>query len=154
MLKDLLLGGMSSRLNYYLCAMRWARRRGFTRLANHVSRRLERKHGLFIPARANIAASCRFPHPTGIVLGVGVALGERTVVYQNVTIGAARRGNGAVERYPNVGNDCVIFAGAVLVGDIKIGDGCVIGANAVVTKSFPHNSIIVGAPAMAVNSKK
>ena len=41
----------------------------------------------------------------------------------------------------------VIGAGAVLLGDITIGDNSIIGANAVVVKSIPSDSIAVGVPA-------
>lgn len=41
----------------------------------------------------------------------------------------------------------MIGAGAVILGDIYIGDNSIIGANAVVTHSVPENSIAVGVPA-------
>lgn len=154
MLKQLFFGGMAQRFQFYLRAMAWAKRSGHRRLANLISRRLERRHGLFIAADAKIASTCRFPHPTGIVIGVGVSIGERVVVYQNVTMGAVRRESGRSKRYPRIGNDCIIFAGAVLVGDIELGDGCVVGANAVVTRSFPPKSTIVGVPGAPASSRK
>ncbi len=43
-----------------------------------------------------------------------------------------------------------IGAGAVLLGDIYIGDNCIIGANAVVTKDIPEFSVVVGNPAIIV----
>lgn len=153
-IRRILFGSLSFRLHSYLSLMRWLRTRGWNRLASLLSRRLERRHGLFIPPEAKIAPTCRFPHPTGIVIGVGAVLGDRTTVFQNVTIGAARTGNGRADRYPTIGSDCVIFAGAVLVGNITIGEGCVIGANAVVTSSFPPGSTIVGSPAVAVTSRR
>ena len=42
----------------------------------------------------------------------------------------------------------MIGAGAVIVGNITIGDDSIIGANAVVTKSVPKNSIALGVPAI------
>ena len=44
----------------------------------------------------------------------------------------------------------MIFTGAVVLGEIKIGDNVVIGANAVVTKSVPNNCTVAGNPAMII----
>lgn len=46
-----------------------------------------------------------------------------------------------------IGNGCWIGAKAVILKDVELGDGCVVGAGAVVTKSFPAHSIIAGVPA-------
>ena len=47
-------------------------------------------------------------------------------------------------------NNVLIGAGAKIIGEIVIGDNCVIGANAVVTKSFPENAVIAGNPAKCI----
>lgn len=46
-----------------------------------------------------------------------------------------------------IGNGCWIGAKAVILKDVELGDYCVVGAGAVVTKSFPAGSIIAGVPA-------
>lgn len=46
---------------------------------------------------------------------------------------------------PTIGNNVMIGAGAKVLGDCKIGDGCIIGANAVVTKDVPANCTVVSA---------
>ena len=43
-----------------------------------------------------------------------------------------------------IGNNVWIGENAVILAGSKIGDGCVIGANTVVTKEIPPNSIVVG----------
>ena len=48
---------------------------------------------------------------------------------------------------PTIGDDVWIGPGARILGDISIGNNSVIGANAVVTKSFPANSVVGGVPA-------
>lgn len=53
---------------------------------------------------------------------------------------------------PKVGDDVVLGCGCVLLGDIEVGDGSVIGANAVVTKSVPAGCVAVGVPARVVES--
>ncbi|GBO83165.1 hypothetical protein [Marinobacter salsuginis] len=53
--------------------------------------------------------------------------------------------------YPTIGAGTVIFAGAVVVGNISIGKNCIIGANSVVLRDVPDNSVCVGAPARVVS---
>jgi serine acetyltransferase len=87
-----------------------------------------------------------FPHPVGIVIGAGVVFGDRCTIYQNVTIGT-KSGNG---KYPRIGSDVVLFSGACIVGDIKIGNRVIVGANSVVTKDIPDDCIVAGCPAKLV----
>ena len=54
---------------------------------------------------------------------------------------------------PIVGNKVIIGTGSKLLGQIKIGDGVMIGANSVVLTSFERNSIIAGAPAKLKKSR-
>lgn len=57
------------------------------------------------------------------------------------------------EGVPKIGNDVFLGCGCVLLGDIEIGDGAVIGANAVVTKSVPAGCTAVGIPARIVGRR-
>ena len=58
---------------------------------------------------------------------------------QNVTIGTIGLSKTAGPRF---GDDVIIYAGAVVVGDINIGNNVIIGANAVVTIDIPDNSVV------------
>jgi acetyltransferase-like isoleucine patch superfamily enzyme len=49
-----------------------------------------------------------------------------------------------------IGNGCWIGAKAVILKDVELGDGCVVGAGAVVTKSFPAGSVVAGVPAVRI----
>lgn len=56
-----------------------------------------------------------------------------------------------------IGKNVWIGDGVVILGGVEIGDGCVVGANSVITKSFLSPVIIVGSPAVAIrefDSKK
>lgn len=74
------------------------------------------------------------------------SMGENCQVWQNVTIGRAHDKG----RRPRIGNNVKICAGAVVIGDIEIGDNVTIGANAVVTKSIPSNCVVCGNPAKII----
>lgn len=90
-----------------------------------------------------------FPHPYGIVISELVQLGRNCVIYQNVTLGTDRFSHGGKKNfYPIIGSNCTIYAGAVVAGGVKIGDGATIGANAVVLQDVPAGGLAVGAPAV------
>ena len=110
-----------------------------------------RKFNCYISLNAEIDKSVVFPHPTGIVIGEGVKIGANTVIYQQVTIGGARLGESKVSDYPFVDENCIIYAGAKLIGKIRIKNNTKVGANAVVNKSFNYSSTLVGVPAHKVN---
>lgn len=99
----------------------------------------------------DITPSCKlgkieFRHPTGIVLGGGAILADGVLVHQNVTFGALRFGENrrGIPCHQVVGENTIISAGAKILGDVVIGKNCIIGANAVVTKSVPDNAVVVG----------
>ncbi len=89
-------------------------------------------------------------HPTGIVIGSKVKLGNNIKIWQNVTIGAKSFENWENQGYPQIGDNCIIYAGAVIIGDIKVGENCIIGANSVVLDDCEPNSIYVGIPAKKI----
>ena len=53
-----------------------------------------------------------------------------------------------------IGDRCWIGARAIILKDVELGDGCVVGAGAVVTRSFPGGSTLVGVPAQVITGGK
>jgi len=49
-----------------------------------------------------------------------------------------------------IGKSCVIGIGATIIGGVRIGDYCVVGAGSVVTKDVPDNTIVAGNPAKVI----
>ena len=66
-------------------------------------------------------------------------------LYHGVTLGGQVLTQ--TKRHPTIGDNVTIGAGAKVLGPVTIGAGSAIGANAVVTKDVPENSIAVGIPA-------
>lgn len=54
---------------------------------------------------------------------------------------------GYTTRPVRLGRNVWLGAGVTIVKGVSLGDNCVVGANAVVTRSFPANSVIAGVPA-------
>jgi serine O-acetyltransferase len=99
-----------------------------------------------IASTARIHGGVIFPHPQGIVIGAETIIGDRTWIFQNVTIGGAPGKNGL----PKIGTDCRIYTGAVIVGPIEIENGVIIGANAVVAASIAAHTLVKSAPTISV----
>ena len=103
--------------------------------------------GIDIHPGATIGSPFFIDHGTGVVIGETAVIGDRVIIYQGVTIGAKsidKEKGKRKKRHPTIGNDCVIYAGAtILGGDTVIGDGCVIGGNVWLTHSLPPKSRII-----------
>jgi serine O-acetyltransferase len=137
----------------HIVGMIRARESGRLHLAKFLEGRLQRKFGIFISHKAEFPRSLDVKHATGVVIGEGVKLGERVTIYQHVTLGGARTGDWQAGNYPEIGDDTVIFAGAVVVGKVKIGRHCVIGANSVVTRDVPDFATAAGVPARIIRQR-
>jgi serine O-acetyltransferase len=97
-----------------------------------------------VPYRAQIGAGCLLGHGgSGVVIHTEARLGRNVLICQQVTIGGTGKGLQA----PILGDDIYIGAGAKILGPVTLGNGCVIGANAVVVKSVPPRCVVAGVPA-------
>lgn len=98
-----------------------------------------------ISCSAQIGNNTKFFHRgLGCVIHGKTIIGDNCIIFQNVTIGSKWSNGQCKGESPKVGNNCMIGAGAVLLGNITIGDNVIIGANTVVTKNIPSDSIIIG----------
>ena len=100
--------------------------------------------GVEIHPGAEIANSLFIDHGMGVVIGETTIIGDNVTLYQGVTLGGTGKEKG--KRHPTLGSNIVIGAGAKVLGNITIGDNSYIGANAVVIKDVPPNSTVVGVP--------
>jgi len=84
-------------------------------------------------------------HGNGVVIGETSIIGDNVTIYQGVTLGGTGKEKG--KRHPTIGNNVVVGAHSIVLGNILIGENARIGAGAVVTKPVPPNSTVVGNPA-------
>lgn len=108
--------------------------------------------GSDISCEAIIPRDIIFIHGHDIVIGANVIIGKQCKIFNGVTLGNKDTEIGYNE-HPIVGENCIISTGAKILGKITIGDNCIIGANAVVIKDVPSNSIAVGVPAKNIQKK-
>lgn len=100
--------------------------------------------GIEIHPGATIGSGFFIDHGMGVVIGETTIIGDNVTIYQGVTLGGTGKEKG--KRHPTIGNNVVIGAGAKVLGNIVIGDNSYIGSNAVVIKDVPPNSTVVGVP--------
>jgi len=117
--------------------------------------RLARVPGVEFHPQDDIGPGLLLPHPHDIVIGAGSRIGRNVTIFNGVTLGARTLRHldecqEVEERYPTIEDGVTIFPGARVLGPVTIGASSIVGANSVVTQSFPAGSTIVGAPARAV----
>ena len=86
--------------------------------------------GIEIHPGAQIGRRVVIDHGMGVVIGETAILGDDAYLYHQVTLGTASTAKG--KRHPTVGRNVILGAGAKILGDIVVGDGARVGANAVV----------------------
>lgn len=118
--------------------------------ARFVYKKLVTRYNIFVGKNTKIGIGLNMPHPSNIVIGKDVVIGENCTIYQGVTIGAARVGDSKIGKYPIIKNDCVLFAGASVLGDIVLEKGTKVGAGAVLLTDTEENGVYVGVPARKI----
>ena len=116
----------------------------FKLLARWISQITRGITGIEIHPGATLGNNFFIDHGMGVVIGETAVVGDNVTLYHGVTLGGTS--SQKVKRHPTLEDNVVVGAGAKVLGAITIGKGSRIGANAVVVKSTPPNSVIVGVP--------
>jgi serine O-acetyltransferase len=101
--------------------------------------------GIELPCEVEIGRNFVIDHFGGIVISGYARFGDNCRIRNGVCIGLSRVDDPCA---PVIGNNVDIGAGAMLLGRITVGDNVIIGANSVVSRDVPSNSIAVGVPAV------
>jgi serine O-acetyltransferase len=126
----------------------WLWWRNFKWIARAVSQLVRSLTGIEIHPGARIGPQLFIDHGMGVVIGETAEVGRCVTLYHGVTLGGTSLSKG--KRHPTLGDNVVVGAGAKILGDITIGSNSRIGANAVVVKPVPSNSVVVGVPGEVV----
>ncbi len=142
----LIYSGLHAIWGYRVSHRLWTHRMKL--LARWVSQLTRNLTGIEIHPGAVIGAGLFIDHGMGVVIGETAEIGSDVTLYHGVTLGGTSLKKG--KRHPTIGDRVVIGAGAKILGAITIGDDSRIGANAVVVKSVPENSVVVGVPGQII----
>ncbi|WP_314431472.1 serine O-acetyltransferase EpsC [Microbacterium lacticum] len=140
-----LYSGLHAIWSYRLAHALWTR--GWRFPARALSQLTRWLTGVEIHPGAVIGRRFFIDHGMGVVIGETAEVGDDVMLYHGVTLGGRTREGG--KRHPTLGDGVAVGAGAKILGPITIGAGSAVGANAVVTKDAPEDSILVGVPAKA-----
>ena len=110
--------------------------------------RCAHRHGGYIGPDTVIKNNLILPHGLhGIFISRYAKIGKNCLIYQNVTIGEVNK------KAPVIGDDCLIGAGAVIIGNITIGNHVKIGAGAVVNTDICDGCTVVSQPMRMIEGK-
>ena len=123
-------------------------RGGLKLLARWLSQIMRGITGIEIHPGATIGRNLFIDHGMGVVIGETTEVGDHVTIYHGVTLGGTSLQK--IKRHPTIEDHVVIGAGAKVLGAITIGSHSRVGANAVVVKSTPPNSVVVGVPGQVV----
>ena len=111
--------------------------------------------GIEIHPGATIGKNLFIDHGMGVVIGETSIIGNNVTIYHAVTLGGIAPSIDTdlqrnEKRHPTIGDDVVIGSGAQVIGPVKIGNRARIAANAVVVNDVVENATMVGIPAKAI----
>jgi serine O-acetyltransferase len=130
----------------------WLWLRGLKLPGRWVSHLFRALTGIEIHPGATIGPNFFIDHGMGVVIGETAEIGAEVTLYHGVTLGGTSLAKG--KRHPTLEDRVVVGAGAKILGAITIGADSRIGANAVVVKAVPPNSVVVGIPGQIVRRSK
>ena len=113
--------------------------------------------GIEIHPKAKIGKNLFIDHGMGVVIGETSEIGKNVTIYHNVTLGGIAPSINSndqrnTKRHPTLEDNVVVGSGAQILGPIIIKKNSLIGANAVVTKDVPENSVMIGIPAKVIGT--
>jgi serine O-acetyltransferase len=109
--------------------------------------------GIEIHPAATIGPGFFIDHGMGVVIGATAVIGSDVTLFQGVSL-AGNGKDGGQKRHPTLGDHVLVGAGAKILGNIRIGEGVRVGANAVVLQSIPAHCTVVGIPGRVVRTKE
>lgn len=119
-------------------------------LSHYLQSQMSQSFQIDIHPNATLGSGIMLDHGTGIVIGETARVGHNCSILHHVTLGGS--GKKGVDRHPKVGEGVLLGAGASVLGNVDIGDGCQIGAGTLVITDLPAHSVAVGVPAKIIGS--
>jgi serine O-acetyltransferase len=117
-------------------------------LALQLQSRISEVFGVDIHPAARIGKGIFIDHATGVVIGETAVVEDDVSMLHGVTLGGTGKETG--DRHPKVRRGVLIGVGAIILGNIEIGEGAKVGAGSVVLHPVPPHTTVVGVPARVV----
>lgn len=127
--------------------------RGLRLTAKLLSRAARRVTAVEIHPGAVLGRRVFIDHGAAVVIGETATVGDDVTIYHQVTLGAVgwwtdnERPDGA-RRHPVVGDNVVLGTNATVLGPVTIGNGALIGAQALVNKDVPPGARVLAPTAV------
>jgi serine O-acetyltransferase len=121
---------------------------GRTELARELHGRITQALHVSIHPSVTIGSAVFIDHGTGVTIGEGVTIGDGVSMLQEVTVTRSPDGEAVA---PRIGRGVLLSAGAMVLGNVEIGDFAKIGAGSLVLASVPSGCTAVGVPARLVS---
>ena len=109
------------------------------------------KTGIQLPIGTKVGGGVLFKHFNGVVINDDAIIGINVTIFNGVTIGVNLQPDG-LNNHPIIEDSVVLCTGAKIIGGITVGKGSIIGANAVVIKNIPEDSVAAGVPAKVIST--
>ena len=111
--------------------------------------RIRRKYNCDYYPGISVGKDLRIEHPMWTCIGKTTVLGNNVRIYNSVLVIAKVTGDedrlkSGERRHARIGNNVVLGSGCTIIGPVNIGNNCIIGARAIVTKDVPDNSVVIG----------
>jgi len=126
----------------------WLWIKGRKILAQYIQSRVSEVLQVDIHPAARVGQGIMIDHASGVVVGETAVIGDGVSLLHGVTLGGTGKDRG--DRHPKIGAGTMVGAGAAILGNIRIGICCRIGAGSVVLEDVPDNTTVAGVPAKEV----
>ena len=109
------------------------------------------RYGIVIPWTTNIGPGFYIGHFGGIVINSNVVIGSNVNISHGITIGQG--GDDGNKGCPTLGDRVYVGPNSTIIGNVCIGSGSAIGANAFFNKNVDAGVTVAGIPAKQISSK-
>ena len=117
-------------------------------LARYLQSLASRRFAADIHPACNIGPGCFIATGSGVVIGETTSIGSECCIMHGVTLGGTGKESG--DRHPKLGSNVFLGAGATVLGNIRVGEGSIVNAGAVVTKPVLPYTRVGGVPAKLI----
>jgi serine acetyltransferase len=110
--------------------------------------------GTEIPSSTSIGPGLVIFHGQGLVINSDTIVGSNVTLRQNTTVGSRSSRAGIPDQCPIIEDNVDVGPNVVILGNIRIGNGAIIGAGSVVVKDVPSRAVVAGNPAKVIRGSE